>query len=285
VQELSGSMPTANLLTGGMDEYFTRTDSVGVWNFMTDALGNTAALTDVTGTVQTQYTFDPFGNTTQGGASSANSFAYTGRENDGSGLYFLRARYYIPAIGRFISEDPIGLAGGINVYAYAYDNPVNFLDPSGLDVTINTYHGDFPNGFGHIGIGVNSSSTWGFWETCCRSSLILDRDVPGKVVPDATEGDNLSNVDETITISTTPDQDALIQAYIDRRHKDPGKFNLYGRQCTSFVREALNAGGIPISDSCTRPECLMNYLKKTYSQPNALQDLEWLDYLENNPLP
>jgi len=45
---------------------------------------------------------------------------------------YYRARYYSPAIGRFISEDPIGIAGGINRYAYAYDSPTNFSDPLGL---------------------------------------------------------------------------------------------------------------------------------------------------------
>src|SRR5205823_9330739 len=80
VQELSGTTPTANLLNGGLDEYFTRTDASGTSNFLTDALGSTSALTDASGTVQTQYSFDPFGNTTQSGSSSTNSFAYTGRE-------------------------------------------------------------------------------------------------------------------------------------------------------------------------------------------------------------
>jgi hypothetical protein len=78
VQELSGTTPTANLLTGGLDEYFTRTDSTGTTNFLTDALGSTTAMTDSTGTVQTQYSFDPFRNTTQSGNSNTNSFLYTG---------------------------------------------------------------------------------------------------------------------------------------------------------------------------------------------------------------
>ena len=66
VQELAGSSVTANLLTGlGVDESFTRTDSAGVRDFLTDALGSTVALTDSSGTVQTQY--EPFGKTTLNG--------------------------------------------------------------------------------------------------------------------------------------------------------------------------------------------------------------------------
>jgi RHS repeat-associated protein len=64
---------------------------------------------------------------------TSNTFQYTGRENDGNGLYYYRARYYNPSIGRFISEDPIGFRGGINVYAYVENNPVSRIDPFGLD--------------------------------------------------------------------------------------------------------------------------------------------------------
>lgn len=135
VQELSGTTPTANLLTGSIDEFFTRSDSSGTSNFLTDALGSTLALTDTSGNTLAQYTYEPFGNST-GSGSSTNSYQYTGRENDGTGLYFYRARYYNPALQRFISEDPAGLAGGINSYSYAGSSPANFSDPSGLDYNV-----------------------------------------------------------------------------------------------------------------------------------------------------
>ncbi|MCA9421817.1 MAG: RHS repeat-associated core domain-containing protein, partial [Nitrospira sp.] len=60
------------------------------------------------------------------------SYQFTGRENDGTGLFYYRARYYSPVIQRFISEDPIGFAGGDpNLYAYVFNNPVNLTDPEG----------------------------------------------------------------------------------------------------------------------------------------------------------
>ncbi len=133
VQELSGSTVTANLLTGGVDEIFARTDSAGIRNFVADALGSTVALTDSAGTVQTQYTYEPFGKTSSSGQASNSALQYTGRENDGTGLYYYRARYYNPMLQRFISEDPLGFAGnGPNMYVYAGDSPVNFTDPTGL---------------------------------------------------------------------------------------------------------------------------------------------------------
>src|ERR1700680_633404 len=118
VQELSGTTPTANLLTGlGIDERFTRTDSTWTGNFLTDALGSTLALADSSGSVQTAYSYEPFGNTTTLG-SSTTPYEYAGRENDATGIYFNRGRYYNPTLQRFISEDPIGFRGGIDLYAY-----------------------------------------------------------------------------------------------------------------------------------------------------------------------
>jgi RHS repeat-associated protein len=160
VQELSGSTVTANLLAGGVDQVFTRSDSTGSLTPLIDALGSTIALVDSAGSVQTSYSYDPFGNTTSVGTSSANPSQYTGRDNEGNGLYFYRARYYSPRLGRFISEDPLGVAGGdLNFYAYVFDNPTNLTDPSGLK-------GDNPitNWFG--GVRRNADFAWNwFWQT------------------------------------------------------------------------------------------------------------------------
>ncbi len=139
VQELSGTTPTANFITGKLDEYFTRTDSAGARHFLTDALGSTLALADSTGTVQTSYTFEPFGNATVGGAATTNTFTYTGRELDATSLYFYRTRYYNPQLQRFISEDPIGLNGGdINIYAHTRNSPTNHTDASGKMIDLNS---------------------------------------------------------------------------------------------------------------------------------------------------
>lgn len=92
-----------------------------------------AAVTSATGTVQASYTFEPFGATTATGPLSPNEFQFTGRENDGTGLYDYRARYYNPGIHRFISEDPTGLDGGdVNLFAYVQNRPTDLTDPLGL---------------------------------------------------------------------------------------------------------------------------------------------------------
>jgi RHS repeat-associated protein len=131
-QELVGGSSTANVLTGGIDEVFQRTDSAGVRAMLTDALGSTVALVDGSGALQTQYTYEPFGATSTSGAASANPAQFTGRENDGTGLYYYRPRYYNPQFQRFLSEDPIGFgAGDVNLSAYAFNAPTKFRDPSG----------------------------------------------------------------------------------------------------------------------------------------------------------
>jgi RHS repeat-associated protein len=133
VQELSGGTPTATLLTGlDIDSYFTRTDASGERNFLTDVLGSTVGLVDSSGTVVTDYSYEPFGAATPSGASTTNAFGFTGRENDLTGLQYSRARYYDPRLQRFIAEDPLGHQGGMNLFAYAANQPTRYRDSLGL---------------------------------------------------------------------------------------------------------------------------------------------------------
>jgi RHS repeat-associated protein len=115
-----------------VDERFTRTDSSATANFLTDALGSTLALTSSSASTLAQYSYDPFGNTALASGSSSNTYEYTGRENDGTGVYLYRNRYYSPATQRFLSEDPIGFSGGLNLYRYVADSPMNEKDSLGL---------------------------------------------------------------------------------------------------------------------------------------------------------
>ncbi len=84
-------------------------------------------------TIDNQYRYDPFGNL-QGSSTSTipNTLQFAGREYDAeTQLYYDRARYLDPALGRFVSEDPIGLRGGVNPYTFVGNDPVNVSDPSG----------------------------------------------------------------------------------------------------------------------------------------------------------
>ena len=113
------------------------TDSNGTlettYYYQYDGLGSAIAITDSSGNVVQTYEYDAFGKIVQQTGSIENSYTYTGREWDAeAGLYYYRARYYDPILGRFINGDPIGFAGGdVNFYVYVQNNPVNFVDPEG----------------------------------------------------------------------------------------------------------------------------------------------------------
>lgn len=79
-----------------------------------DGLGSITSLTDASGATLATYLYDSFGKTTLTG-SIQNPFQYTGRENDSeTGLFYYRARYYDPSIGRFVSEDPMRFRAGVD---------------------------------------------------------------------------------------------------------------------------------------------------------------------------
>jgi RHS repeat-associated protein len=120
------------LRTLAIDEALTRTDSTGTLTYLTDILGSTLALVDSFGNPVTTFTYSPFGETSISGLSSPNPFQFTGRENDGTGLYYYRARFYESVRMRFVQRDAFGIRGGANLYSYLAGDPLSFIDPLGL---------------------------------------------------------------------------------------------------------------------------------------------------------
>jgi RHS repeat-associated protein len=131
VQELSGITPTANLLAGlTVSEYFVRRDTNGISTMVADGLRSTVALLDAAGAMQTEYLYEPSGLTTVSGIPSGNRVQFAGWENDGTGLYYYRARYYAPVPHRFLSEDPDRYAfGGAYMYRHPVTNALRFMAP------------------------------------------------------------------------------------------------------------------------------------------------------------
>ncbi|MGV1100658.1 RHS repeat-associated core domain-containing protein [Thiovibrio sp. JS02] len=121
----------------GIDEPLAMEQKGRAYFYHADGLGSIVSLTDAKGHVVQSYQYDSFGNMQHHGGEVKQPYAYTAREWDHeTGLYFYRARYYDPQAGRFISKDPIGFAGGdVNVYRYVGNDPVNWVDPLGLDAT------------------------------------------------------------------------------------------------------------------------------------------------------
>jgi RHS repeat-associated protein len=102
-----------------------------------DALGSTAGLTGTSGRYRNQYTYDPFGQILSNSGPIVNPFQFVGQlgiMQDPTGLDFTRARFYSPTEGQFLSDDPLGFAGGSWVlHEYAGNDPVNRVDPSGME--------------------------------------------------------------------------------------------------------------------------------------------------------
>ena len=96
-----------------------------------NALGSNIVLTDDNQNVLVRYEYDVFGAIRAETGTSDNTRKFTGKEWDAdSNLYYFAARYYDPYIGRFTQRDPAG--DGVNWYTYTYNNPLRFIDPSGL---------------------------------------------------------------------------------------------------------------------------------------------------------
>jgi RHS repeat-associated protein len=143
----------------GLDNKIRQTDRGGNLYYTTDHLRTTRALTEDSGSVVEEFEYDSFGNSSNAGRSRTR-FTYTGREYDtAAGLYYYRARFYDPQVGRFISEDPIGLEGGINPFVYCLNDPIRFVDPYGEDT---------------LQIGVNISGIWGIGAGSATGGIAID---------------------------------------------------------------------------------------------------------------
>jgi RHS repeat-associated protein len=98
-----------------------------------DGLGTVTELTDSAGVTAKSYAYDAWGNQIETTGTVENPYTYTGRELDAeTGLYYYRERYYDPQTGRFLRKDPVGFAGGLNLYLYVRADPQDYIDPRGL---------------------------------------------------------------------------------------------------------------------------------------------------------
>ncbi|HEV8062957.1 MAG TPA: DUF4214 domain-containing protein [Gemmataceae bacterium] len=135
VAELTSSGQTTAHFTYGRGLVSQVNASGGTLYYNFDALGSTAGMTNASGSQVNTYTYLPFGGILSATTSVANPFQYVGQWGvmaQANGLDMMGARFYDPVPGRFVKTDPIGINGGINTFAYAANNPVNRIDPSGF---------------------------------------------------------------------------------------------------------------------------------------------------------
>ncbi|HEU0296347.1 MAG TPA: RHS repeat-associated core domain-containing protein, partial [Anaerolineales bacterium] len=141
VFEYNGSgSPLASYVLGGT-QLISQTRGSTTSYFLQDGQGSTRALTNTNNpaTVTDTYSYTAFGELLNHNGTTVNPYQYTGQQFDSlTGLYSLRARYYNPALGRFLSQDtyPVNFSNPVelNRYVYTANNPIHGMDPSGHGV-------------------------------------------------------------------------------------------------------------------------------------------------------
>jgi len=198
---------------------------------LTDHLGTIRQVVDGNGNVVAQYAYEAFGEPTSATGSqpeAAGRFAFTGREWDAdTGLYYYRARYYDPDLGRFISRDPLGFdAGDANLYRYALNHPLHLKDPTGTVTAIE---------YNVLQIGA-AATDLGFYCNLAFSVAGLYANIVRNVVPALQGRPNPSG------LSGAGTAEAVNRLKPDP--KDPGLYHpiLNLPKCAKFANETLGGG-------------------------------------------
>ena len=264
--------------------------------------GDVIALTDAAGTISADYRYDAFGNHLTNNETDTNPFRYCGEYFDAeTNNIYLRNRYYDTACGRFITEDPI--KDGLNWYVYCGNNPIEFVDPSGLDETLDDYINQYYSGKmtvtiaiqrpvensnvvatvkdgelinGHTFIRLDNGKGYvnyiGFAaKDKGLKEMLFSQNMPSKVVNDCMTEWNVAKVYEI-----TPDSFELISNYINDIVLEEKEYNIETYNCTTVAVEALRSGGLndeylPIyQHNWTLPENVQKLIKNYSAKPKYI---------------
>ncbi len=260
--------------------------------YLHDGHGSVTRLTNSAGTITGNYQYDAFGNQ-ENSADDSNPFRYCGEYFDSEmGSYYLRARNYTPALGRFTQEDPI--KDGDNWYVYCGNNLVSNVDPMGLEAQLDEYikanysgmktvtlailrpvansrdaavikNGKLQNGHSFIRLdnGDGDVQYVGFApEYKSMVSMILGTDISGKFVDDNETEWNVAKV-----YMLTDERYTAVNDYIRKVQKKEPKYNIETYNCTTFAVQTVMVGGATGS--------FMRVKKHNWTLPNDMkQQLE-----------
>ena len=148
---------------------------------------------------------------------------------------------------------------GSIIYTYVLENPLSYVDQTGLDITV-SFNGSAAAGAGHVGMGVNSPNTMGQRPQAGQNPVdeAIGLNVPGQISSDP-------NVDARVTIPTSPQQDKQAQQCIDKRTQEKQDYNLYKNNCAQFVEQCLSSAGVPVPNTFL-PRVLFNNLQSRFGQ-------------------
>jgi RHS repeat-associated protein len=186
---------------------------------------------EFSGTIVWRAAYLPFGKAQLITETITNNFRFPGQYFDEeTGLHYNMHRYYNPATGRYMTPDPIGLEGGINLYGFVQNDPVNFVDPWGLYTEIIIWQpvGHGISSFGHISSNVNGTNySWGpnGWDTKYpNASDYADR-----------QGTFREGVG--VVLNLTPDQEQRLEECYARKR---GEYSTKDNNCAAPHQECLS---------------------------------------------